>query len=474
MGYPKKFEIKPIAGALIWIAAIVAIAMLVTSGTANNSVVKRLAGYFGKPTRTVELVSDHYQMIGFGDPVFLFTDGKATQVGNVSYIDFGEGYERYRLGDTKTAMITLYGNAPALNPGDYVTVHESEQSVDWIIRTMMPPKTRQRIGELITDAWKSNQDELISLFQPLIEASIEDASRIVSEDFKVAIENHREQIDELSQRYQDRLLKDEIIPLVREEIWPIVQEESQPLTESIGREIWKEVSVWRFGWRYIYDRSPLPEKKLTEKEFNRFVENKAVPILEDHIEDFIDVQKTMLTRIAGNQKVKDTFSNSVREIVNDPKFRDLAASIFREVLIDNQRLKTSLRENWQSPKARSAMARANRKLDPTVTEIGATLFGSTHTAITPEFARVLRNKVLHKDERWLTLHTKDSGSRDEKLAALIADSDATGKNKNKDKNHPDAPFTQLLMYTDAKSSEYPIDAAPQIDNVLHKRKDEQE
>jgi len=243
---------------------------------------------------------------------------------------------------------------------------------------------------------------LISLFQPLIEDSIADASKIIREDLQAAIESHRDQIDELSQRYREQLLEKEILPLVRNEIWPIVQTETQPLAETIGQEIWKEVSVWRFGWRYIYDRSPLPEKKLTEKEFNRFVENKAVPIFENHLEDFIDVQKTTLTKISGNEKVKETFSKSVREVSNDPKFRELVASIFQEVLVNNQRLKNAIRENWQTADAKQAMSRANRRLDPTVTQIGATLFGSTHTAITPEFARVLRNKVLHKDERWLT------------------------------------------------------------------------
>lgn len=465
MGYPKKSHTKTIVGALIWIAAIVGVSMLVTFRTKDNSVLKRLGGYFTKQSRSVELVADQDQMLGFGDPIFLIDGEEATQVGNVAYIDFGEKFVGYRLGDTKQAMVTLYGNAPALSPGDYVKVHQSEQSVDWIIHTMMPPETREKIGNLITDAWKANQDELISLFQPLIESSIADASKIIREDLQLAIENHREEIDQLSERYREELLEQEILPLVRDEIWPIVQEEGQPLAETIGREIWQEVSVWRFGWRYIYDRSPLPEKKLTEKEFNRFVEKKAVPILENHLEDFIDVQKSMLSKISGNEKVKETFSKSVREISTDPEFRELAASIFQEVLVNNQRLKNALRETWQSPEAKWAMLKANKNLDPTVTQIGSTLFGSTHTAITPEFAKVLRNKVLHKDERWLTLHTKASGNRDEELAAMIAESDVL--------NESGLPHIRLMMMTELEPSDYPIAPAPPIDEVVRRRNEPQ-
>lgn len=461
MAFPKTPQTKAIVGALFWIAAIAGILLLGFSNVSDHSVVKRLRGYFGKQKRTVEVVSNSYQMLGFGDPVFLQTEGSTTQVGNVVHIDFGEGYEKFKLGDTKVAMVTLYGNAPTLSPGDYVKVHETSQSIDWVVRTMMTPEMRERIGVLITDGWKTNQDELVSMFQPLIEVSIADAGRIIREDLKKAIDNHKQEIDELAQQYQDQLLKKEIIPLVKDEIWPIVQEESRPLAETIGQEIWQEVSVWRFGWRYIYDKSPLPEKKLTEREFDRFVENKAIPILENHIEDFIEVQKTLLSRISNNEKVKETFSKSVQEIVNDPAFRNLVVSVFKEVLIDNERLKESIRSNWQTPEAKMAMERANRRLDPTVTEIGATLFGSTKTAITPEFARVLRNKVLHKDERWLTLHTKAAGNRDEEFASRLAESQKS--------NDTASTHVQLPMFTDLTEKEFPIPAAPPIDKALHKR-----
>ncbi len=460
MPFPQKSETKAIVGSLIWIAAIALLAIMIRTRLTENSIANRLSGYFGQQQRSMELISSDWQMLGFGDPVFLLTENQTIRVGKIAHIDFGEGYEKYRLGDTKIAMATFYGNAPRLEPGDYLMVHQTDQSVEWVIRTMLPPEMRKKIGQLITNAWQANQDELVAMFRPLIEESIADAGKIIQDDLKVAIQNHRVQIDALSERYQIQLLEKEIIPLVRNEIWPIVEEEAQPLAQSIGQEIWQEVSVWRFGWRYIYDRSPLPEKKLTEKEFNRFVETKAVPILENHLEDFIDVQKSILTRIAGNGKVKATFSKSVREVANDPQFRDLVTSIIKEALLENPRLRETLKEKWQSPQARRAMLIANQRLDPTVTEIGATLFGSTRTAITPEFARVLRNKVLHKDERWLTLHTSSAGNRDEDLATNIVEAIESGEN---------TPANgRLPMFTEYETFEYPA-AAPPVEESILKR-----
>jgi hypothetical protein len=463
MAAAKKLKPKTIAGALVWIVAIGALTMLIRDRMAENSIGERLVGYFGKRPAEVELYSVDYQLLGFGDPIFVLEEDGARRVGKIAHIDFGEGFEKYKLGDTKVAIANFFGNAPEFTEGDYLEVHEIDQSIDWVIRTMFPAKMREKIVDLISDAWKTNQDELVALFRPLVEESLNEASAIIQEDLRMALENHRDQIDAIAQRYQEQLLEKELIPLVREEIWPIVQEEAQPLVETIGQEIWKEVSVWRFGWRYIYDRSPLPEKKLTEKEFNRFVDRKAVPILEGHLEDFIDVQKRMLTKVSENEKVKKTVSNSLREIATDPEFQKLVASIIREVLVENPRLREAIRSKWQSPAAQRAMVRANQRLDPTVIEIGATLFGSTKTAITPEFARVLRNKVLHKDARWLTLHTKADGNRDSEIVKTILESGQI-------KVENESGMLRLPMFFNYGSEDYPVAAAPPVKQADRVRK----
>ena len=463
MSFREKSGTKPIIGGLIWLLAIAALVIVLGPRKQTSMVAKKLLGYFGNQTRSLELFSADYQRVGVGDPIFLQTADETLRVGNIAFIDFGPGYEQYKIGDNETAQITLYGTAPNLVAGDYVEVHQAGRSAEWVARTMMPAKTRKEIVRLISQAWTTNEEDLKDLFTPLIRDSVADASQIVKEDLKKAIANHQTQIEELTVRYRDQLVKKEILPLIRDEIWPIVQEEAQPLAEDIGEEIWDEVSVWRFGWRYLYDKSPLPEKQLTEKEFTRFAEKNAVPILEEHLEDFIEVQKSLLTKISANEKVKETFSKSASVVFNDPKFRELVTSIFREVLVDNDRLTNALSEKWKSPEARQAVERANQRLDPVVTKIGSTLFGSTQTAITPEFARVLRNKVLHKDERWLTLHTEANGNRDPQRAEQIV------ALQNKERPQMSAKVMRLPMFAAPDGEDYPIPAAPEIEEVRRKK-----
>ena len=54
----------------------------------------------------------------------------------------------------------------------------------------------------------------------------------------------------------------------------------------------------------------------------------------------------------------------------------------------------------------------NARLESTITGIGQILFGSPDGDITPEFSRVLRSRILRKDDRWMVFHAGDSSGID--------------------------------------------------------------
>ena len=402
----------------------------------------RVGDYFLRPRRTVNVWLDQPRFMCIGDPIFAQSEGSTQLVGVVADIDDEEDREsrrgvraQFRGGLVTRATLTLYGSAPSLQPGDYFERHATDRSMGWVVQTMMSPEMKTKIGNLIINSFDRNRDVLVAAFEPVVKASISDASVILREDLEKSFDRHQDDIDRLSERFQNDLLQQQILPLVQDEIWPIVQEESRPLATTIGREIWREVSVWRFGWRYLYDKSPLPERKLSEQEFERFVDDKAVPILKEHVDDFVGLQQRLLTRISANEKVKTTVSAALREVATDPEVRDLVSIIFREVVTDNERLKDTLESKWKTKAGRRALWLANQRIDPTVRSIGETMFGSPETEITPEFARVLRNRVMHKDARWLTLHAAALENRVESTVTANeqvdrADEDDDGRRDN--------------------------------------------
>lgn len=407
----KPFEFRAIVGVLIWIG-ILAVGIICTRQALSRapSATSKLLKYVGKQRRVVDLEFSGTLLVRVGDPVFLDDSNQVSPVGYISRVYLDEEESTRQLAYARKASVCLYGIAPGLQDGDYLEYHAAPDTAAWALKTMLPQSKREEIGQLILTAYREHQSEIIGSLRPIVEASLKDAAGVIREDMKSAFESREDQIRAIGRRYQSDLVEKKIVPLVQNEIWPIVREESEPLAGVVGNEIWKEVSVFRFGWRYIYDKTPFPDRNLTEKEFKRFVDQKAMPILESHVGDFVDLQKRLIKRISANSVVNETLAESLKTIVQDPEVQDLLSEVFREVLINNKRLQEVLEARWKGPEAQHAIAMANYRLEPTITEIGVSLFGSPREEITPEFARVIRHRILHKDSRWFTLHSESTRS----------------------------------------------------------------
>jgi hypothetical protein len=401
----QRFESKVIVGMLIWIGLISACVLSFRKSFERSPEgMSQLVQYVSYQRHTVEIEFPDLQLIRYGDPVFRAGKRSYSPIGFVSQVD-EENPNSKSLTWSDRALVTFYGNAPAVKPEDYLEYHLAADTSGWVLKTMLPPKKREEIAKLIMAAYTKNQIEIVAAIRPVVEDSLRDVSLIVRTDLENAFAKREAKIRQIGEKYQSELIEEELVPLIESEIWPIVQQQSEPLAAQIGQEIWQEVSVFRFGWRYLYDRSPLPEKKLAEREFDRFLDEKLLPILRSHLGDFLELQQDLVRRISENEEVKKTFAASVRKIVGDPEIQQIFSEVFQEVLIDNRRLQEAIEARWTSPKARQAIQLASQRLEPTITDIGVALFGSPRDKITPEFARTIRHRILHKDDRWFTLHT---------------------------------------------------------------------
>ena len=223
------------------------------------------------------------------------------------------------------------------------------------METMLPPDKRLQIAEEILTAYEMHHVQILGALRPIVVDGFSDALEIVELDLAAALRRHREDLEELGSRYQGRVVEQEIVPLVRQEIWPIVRHHAEPLANDIGREMYERASLWRFGWRALYDKSFLPEKNLTQEEWNRFVQEEALPVLDDHSSDIVTVQRQILEDIAQQREGASAVRRNLTRIIDDPEFRSIVWQIFREVLVDNPRLHQRLEQRWKTAEAQRAM-----------------------------------------------------------------------------------------------------------------------
>ena len=404
-------EINLVAGALIWIglAASIVIGIRHTS-TVSPQAVNNLVNYAVAQRSSIDVVSPHHVVIGIGDPLFMDSGGTLEPVGIVTSFELDQTQsdserhgKKIRLAWVKRATVTFFSGSPPLDEGAVVELNATDQSPAWVAKTMLSPAMRKKVSKLILSAYNDHQEDLVEQFRPVIKKTIVDAAQLVRDSVVDELERRQDAVAAIGQRYQNDVIQEELMPVIQTEVWPIVEEEALPLVEEIGQEVWQEVSVWRFGWRFLYDKSPLPDKKLSQKEFDRFVQNKALPIFESHFEDVIEMQKRMVARVLANKKVTATVSTVARKFFSDDEVQTLFKEVFRKAVVDNLDLRKSIEQTWRSQEAQHAMKMANGRFESTITQIGQSLFGSPNGKITTEFARVLRNRVLHKDDRWLVL-----------------------------------------------------------------------
>jgi hypothetical protein len=401
---PKSYN-RTIVGGLIWIVILSAFVYVVRQTVQQSSpAVKQLTTFATRQRRTIQLDANFRLPLDTGDPVYLANNESATPIGVVSSISVSEDLQNTAV------TVSMFGNCPPITDQDHFDCHYAPDSFDWMLRTMFSESKKKELKTLIQAALQENQVEIAAAFKPVIVDSLQKAGGLIQEDLKAALAKRQPQLKKLADRYQKDLLKEKLVPVFQEEVWPIIQTESEPLVSEISREIWAEVSVFGFGWRFLYDKSPLPDRNLTERKFKQFVDDKAKPIIAGHGADFVELQKAVAAKVVTNKKVQQSIRDSVETVSKDPAVQALLADVFKEVLVNNTRLHESLANSWNSPAAKRAYLIANKKLDPVIREIGVSLFGSPKEGITPEFAKVLRRRILYKDSKWLTLHIADGNS----------------------------------------------------------------
>jgi hypothetical protein len=300
----------------------------------------------------------------------------------------------------RQAQLTWYESNLPVNECELYQ-YRSSGSLEEVVATMLPPEKRLRIQEQLASAMSAHGDDLSAAFVPLVQQSIKRSMPVIEEEFRLAVENHRTQIDALADKWNDEIVSKRLIPLAKKEIMPIVRQHGQPPAETIGREIWNRASIWRFGWRAVYDKTPFPDKNLVQEEWKRFVQNEAVPVIEKNMDDIVTATQRILRDVATNEAVRSEMGKVAEDLANDPEARELVRKILRETLVQNERLRAVWSEVWSSDEASKAIDLAGDRLEPVVRKIGDDLFGSEEVGIDPNFARVLRSQILGKDRRWI-------------------------------------------------------------------------
>ena len=357
--------------------------------------------YLLTPSRHL-LASDGTGLVARNDPVFIREpSGSWRQVGHVRDVVAG--------GAGSNVSMLWYGEE--LDPRSWeFLLHQQRGGFDEVLAAMLPAAKRERVRRVLTEAMADHGDQVIAALWPLVEQTFRESLPIIETEFRNSIGRHREEIDELSKRLHRELVAERLVPLAKREILPIVRRHAEPPMEEIGRELWDRASLWRFGWRAMYDKSPLPRRDMIREEWERFIEQEAIPVFEAHLDDLVVAVERTLADVAANPSVRTELASELERLASDPEANRVARTILRETFVENPQLHERWRQIWSDEAAREVLADVGERLEPAIRQIGDELFGTRERGIDPDFARVLRSQILGKDRRWLVARPLPDGS----------------------------------------------------------------
>jgi hypothetical protein len=370
----------------------------------------------------VVVIDDPSKRVDMGDVVFARTDTSAN-VGDSDTPWQEVGYvSKVRLNSSRSESneltVTLFDPELAEANHRYL-VHRSSGRLDEVLATLLPGERREALQAKLQEAMKQHADEVTSTVLPLVLESLRASVPVIEQELAASIERHQPEIELLAQRYRDEIVQERLIPLVRQEVIPIIRRHGQEPAEEIGREIWNKASLWRFGWRALYDKSPLPERELVQEEWRRFLEQEIVPTVEDHLDELAIAVEEILRDLASNELLRNGFGEVILTIADDEEARNLFRVIVKEAVFDNESLREVWTNIWTSEDARRRLRIAGQRIEPILRQIGDEVMGTREDGIEPGFAKVLRNQILGKDRTWITIHPVDGLSSTKERPRLM-------------------------------------------------------
>ncbi len=395
-------------GALVWVVVgwllwKNAVQPQTASADGRNTPVHDLLDFAAGKTSTARLETAEALDIEVGDPIFVVEGNQVRRIGEIRSLRDPETGEPTRRADARAAEALFYSSAPALPDGAKLTYYDSGRTMDWVLATMLPTEKRAEVAGLIKRAYAQHNEEILNALLPLVHQSLRDAFVVVERDLPASITRHSARIEELGRKYQKNIVEERITPLVKNEVWPIVQKHAKPMAEEVGQELWGRMPKWGLAWRKGVDYVPYTSGTRAKDRLDKYINEEAMPVFENRSGDFVKVVQEIMKDVGRNEQFRKVMRDSLAQMIDDPELRQVVWDIVREVIIDNPALGEAIAKSWSGPEAKAALNLAVSRVEPTINQIGHVLFGTREGGFTPEFARVLRAKILRKDRRWFVL-----------------------------------------------------------------------
>ena len=287
---------------------------------------------------------------------------------------------------------------------------EPSGSAAWVLSTLLTPERVAEMRQKWESALARYKSRMVAELQPILEGFARDGLELLNEELPLVFEGRRSEWKALLQVYRVEIIDREILPLLSTVVLPAIVAEGRPVIEKVGQELWKDFPLWGIGWRYALDSLPGTKPDRVTKAWELYVKEKAIPTIQAHAPQLIAAGEKIVREITSDEKFQAGIQRSLKTLFRDPRFETFASHLIDDLTVKNPRVRRFITDSLEDERLKNAFRRIANRLQPTINNSLNVLFlDATGKKINPDFAKVIRNQFLGKDQVWILVRQIEGG-----------------------------------------------------------------
>lgn len=393
---------KIIIGCVVWgvcLSTFLALWILIPQHSWESStswIQKQQRRHFSLPLK-LKIIFNDWVALRAGDKVYILDGDERIEIGAVYAKDYSAAQLAWNL------YVHVYPEHKDKIGSDSKFYLQNEHGTPaWVVSKLLPQERREEMKDIIDEYLRIHTENIQKQLLPIFTEVAQESYTLLQKNFSLIMEKNKEELLKSFKEAEKKHINKELQKLWDEVIWPIILEESDPVIAPIVQKLWSKFPKAKIVMLWIYQSLPGTDNDHVQKKIEDYLQDKAIPIVEEHKEELAKLLVTITNRLSKEDKVKESFLKMFKNVFTDEALLKILKNTMVELYrINRDTLTEKLKKKWNNPQIRNSLAEISDNFEPYLIKMINHVLIDEERQIRPELAQVLRRQILYKDKYFL-------------------------------------------------------------------------
>jgi len=391
---------RVLLGGLLWGGAL-ALVLFLSSGAGARTGVARLWRFATGSRQRFRAIVPRGARLKLGQHVIGPRGNHMGLVGCVESIHSGPG-------GSQIAILVFDPEQKLVRRGSDLRLVDARGDMTWALHAVLPKPKLDEISRLLSEFRRGHRRELMDIAQAVAQDFVQEGITSLDRNLAGAVRRHEKEWRAVLDRHR-RGLKEDLLPVLKDRLGATARVKLKPVLTEVGKELWNELPIWSVAWRAFADKIPGTRQRFIDEWWQKFLDEKAIPIVKNHETEFLELAEELLIEGAEDPVVRKRMAVIARRLVDDPTFRRLVNVMLHETLIEPFRSDLVFQRLAKNRAVRARFTKLNAAFAPTLREIARVVIEDPKGGLDPDLVQVIRRVFFEKEVSSLILRREPQG-----------------------------------------------------------------